>query len=248
MADSIFAESDVDGLLREVDAAGASSQLEIQSEADVRSYVLAEHPGHSSNETLTPYPDVPLEASGVPVLELNCQTLVKELVAATKYILSRQKALEKGEEFPVKTSMARQCGRCKTRWPTFMHLWLTPTPPLYLCCAVCMKRIPVGHDIRSIPKRKAQPDIVDMQGRSMQLSGKMLNGTISTINTRQQCVAEDCPLKSDKPHSGRSNSNPFLAVGFSFTISPKKSLVNIRDTLTSEVLTGNLMQWACSLI
>ena len=224
MANSIFAGSDVDELLREVDAAGASLQLELQSEADVRRYVLADYEGYNSNEIIIPHPDVPREASGVPLLVLSCQTLAHELVAATKYILSRQKAFEDGKEYPVETSMARECGRCRTRWPTFMHFWVSPTPPLYLRCTSCMKRIPVGHDIRTIPKRKAQPHIVDMQGRSMQVCGKMLKETIPTIDPRQQCVAEDCPLKTDKPHSGMSISNPLLAADMSFIISQKKSL------------------------
>ena len=159
MADSIFAGSDVDQLLREVDAAGASLELELQSEADVRGYVLAELEGYSSNEIIIPHPDVPLDATGVPLLELSCQTLAKELVAATKYILTRQKAFEDGKEFPVETSMARECGRCKTRWPTFMHFWISPTPPLYLRCASCMKGSPLDMISEQFQSEKHSPTL-----------------------------------------------------------------------------------------
>ena len=210
MSDSNFAESDVDelpyeGQLLEIDAAGASLQLKLHSEADVRRTVLEiAEDARLFDEVPFSQSEVPPETPELTLLELNYQTFAKEFVAALKYVLSTHEKLKAGQEPPIETSMARECGLCKGRWPTFVHFLLTPTPPTYLRCAICMKRVPVGHNIRPIPKRKAQPHIVDMQGRTIQLSGKMLNGTIPTIDTRQQCVAEDCPLKNCYPHSGRS--------------------------------------------
>ena len=229
MSYSYFPESDVDELpyeaqILQVDAAGASLQLELHSEADMRRAVLklAENAGLGFNETRFPHPDVPPDSADVTLLELSCQTFAVQFMVATKYLLSRQEASKTGKELSADTSLARECGRCKNRWPTFWHFLLTPTPPLYLRCAMCMKRIPVGHDIRTIPMRKAQPNIVDMQGRAMQLSGKILNGAFPRIDTRQQCVAEDCPLKNVDPHRGRPFPDSFcLFVNVIFTITPR---------------------------
>lgn len=59
-------------------------------------------------------------------------------------------------------------------------------------------------------KRRAQPgDPIDKNGRLLNLGVEVLNGT--AIDARQQCTAEDCPLKGGRPHAVGLYSNSRLS-------------------------------------
>ena len=113
-----------------------------------------------------------------------------------KYFESHDSVIGIGGQPPLDSSQFRECRTCLQRWPSFFHYLGEPTPRPYLACKGCCKRIPVGQDIRELPKRRAHANAIDLDGNPMVLELDSLK-----INTRQQCTAEDYPLKKKASHS-----------------------------------------------
>lgn len=173
-----------------------------------------------AGEAPNPHPEVPKEATGIPPLVLHWRTFGDEFKAAGRYATTWRQAQESGKGMTVDPNQARECSYCSQRWLTLMHYLLAPNPPSHLSCALCLKRIPVGQDIWQIPKRRAQPNTVDMNGDALELGGDILNGE---VDTRQQCTAEECPLKAAVPHKvglySRPGSYPASGIPLRYTLS-----------------------------